>query len=224
MPLLPRGRLIFARRRSDNTLVGVLDVENGLRCDCLCPDCGLALIANQGRFRCHFSHSNGSRCFGMGVWHTAIRDSIASLSWIDFGPKTLVPRLGGRHRVIRGTAEAAVLGDEFRLDVLLELQSGFRVAVEVVDSNDIAGIKFLALQQECYQVLRIDVPAIRASMRGVPATADNLRSVVASFGGWQSWPTISAQAFQWPLALTRGRSNSFACNLMKWLGFELEFD
>lgn len=220
MPSLPRGRLIFARRRLNHILVGVLEVPNGLSCDCVCPECGSALIANQGRLRSHFSHSNGARGCGMGVWHAAIRDSIADLDWIDFGTAAPIPRLRGRHRVVRGSAEASVLGDEFRLDVLLELQSGFRVAVEVVDSTEIEGIKLAALQQESYQVLRIDAAAIRTIMHGAPPTARNLRSLVASSGGWQSWPSVTGEAFQWPLALPLDGSTGFLRKLVSCLEVE----
>jgi hypothetical protein len=113
-----------------------------------------------------------------------------------------------------------VLGDEFRLDVLLELQSGFRVAVEVVDSSEIEGIKLAALQQESYQVLRIDAAAIRTMMHSGAATAQNLHSLVASFGGWQSWPSVTGEAFQWPLALPLGGSTGFLRKLVSCLEVE----
>lgn len=48
---------------SDDRVVHITDVQNGIACRCLCPECGGALIARQGDIRAwHFAHVSGSEC------------------------------------------------------------------------------------------------------------------------------------------------------------------
>jgi len=204
MTLIPNGRMIFAHRRIDRAWVGVLDVRNGLSCDCICPECSAPLQARQGPIRrAYFAHAPGAAGCGMGWWHTVIRDSIAELRLIDLGRTTAIPRLRGQQRIVRAGREEQVLDGEFQLDVILWLQSGLKIAVEVVDTCDIEGIKFVALEQEGFQVLRIDVAAVQKAMQRLPATAENLKALLASSGGWQSWPQVRFAPVQEPLPLTQ---------------------
>lgn len=49
----------------DGKLVHISEVENGLRCGCVCPKCNAPLEANQGQKRSYFSHKPGySQCTG----------------------------------------------------------------------------------------------------------------------------------------------------------------
>ena len=198
----PNGRCTFAQRRVDRAWVGVLDVPKGLKCDCICPECGSALVARKGPVRsAHFSHPSQAGGCGMGFWHEVIRDSLAELSLIDLGRIDAVPRLSGQQRILCARREQSVLDGEYQLDVMLWLQSGLKVAVEVVDTCDIDGLKFVALEQEGFQVLRIDVAAVRKAMHHLPPTTENLKSLLASAGGWQSWPRVYEEPVQESLAL-----------------------
>lgn len=48
----------FGQRQSDAALVDVADVPRGKACGCVCPSCGLPLVARQGRDReWHFAHA-----------------------------------------------------------------------------------------------------------------------------------------------------------------------
>ncbi len=43
----------------NDKLVHVSEVENGLKCECLCPVCGDHLVAHQGKIKIpHFKHYN----------------------------------------------------------------------------------------------------------------------------------------------------------------------
>lgn len=58
-------KIPFGMRRSDSRMVAPELVSNGLSCDCVCSDCGLALIAKQGKIKeWHFAHASGAECSG----------------------------------------------------------------------------------------------------------------------------------------------------------------
>lgn len=49
----------------DGKLVHISQVDNGLNCGCVCPNCNAPLEANQGHLRSYFSHAPGySQCTG----------------------------------------------------------------------------------------------------------------------------------------------------------------
>lgn len=53
----------FGKRISDGLLVTADEVPRGAACDCICLDCGSALVAKQGTEReWHFAHARGADC------------------------------------------------------------------------------------------------------------------------------------------------------------------
>ena len=53
--------LLYALKNGE--LVGVDDVESGLKCECVCPACGERLVAKKGtKMMHHFSHYSGHNC------------------------------------------------------------------------------------------------------------------------------------------------------------------
>lgn len=53
--------LIYALK--DNSIVSISEVENGLKCGCICPACGEQLVAKKGKKRIHhFAHYSGNTC------------------------------------------------------------------------------------------------------------------------------------------------------------------
>lgn len=56
---------IIAVDKTTHQLRKVSDVENGMRCNCICSECGGALEACQGEYRQYFRHhSNDRKCTG----------------------------------------------------------------------------------------------------------------------------------------------------------------
>ena len=49
----------------DNVLTCISDVESGLKCGCICPQCHSVLIAHKGKKNIHhFKHYNSKECDG----------------------------------------------------------------------------------------------------------------------------------------------------------------
>jgi hypothetical protein len=81
----------------NNKLVHISDVESGLKCNCVCPSCGSALVARKGKkVMHHFAHYNTEECkYGYQTsLHMAAKDIISKAKklwipavYIDFGYK-----------------------------------------------------------------------------------------------------------------------------------------
>jgi hypothetical protein len=110
--------------------------------------------------------------------------------------------------------EVNVVGSEYRVDVLLQLQAGIQIALEVVDTHDISGLKLMSLLQEGFLVLRIDAKAVRHSMRNCRSTLSNLAHLLEGFGCWQTWPALIEPPQQLPLTL----SPRLPTSLLTWVG------
>ncbi|EII5671173.1 hypothetical protein LHO99_004639, partial [Vibrio parahaemolyticus] len=55
----------------------IRSVDNGLKCDCVCPDCLQPLVANQGNVKSwHFAHASNSSCKGESVIHRLAKQVI----------------------------------------------------------------------------------------------------------------------------------------------------
>lgn len=55
----------------DGDLVHVSMVEKGFKCECICPECKVPLIARKGPYKIHhFAHKGGSNCKGETLLHT----------------------------------------------------------------------------------------------------------------------------------------------------------
>lgn len=64
---------------SDGRLHHIDSVANGLKCNCVCPECGTKLVANQGdrkKKAHHFSHYSATSCDGESILHLAAKQAI----------------------------------------------------------------------------------------------------------------------------------------------------
>ncbi len=80
---------------SDGNLAHIDDVPNGLKCGCVCPSCGVPLVAKNGGSKMghHFAHSNGADCA------TGYQTSIHLLAKeiIQESKKIYIPTIGVWH-------------------------------------------------------------------------------------------------------------------------------
>lgn len=68
------GGSYFAQNPFGN-LVHVAEVPRGLRCECICLDCGKRMIARQGPVRTwHFAHYESTSCVGMTWLHRSAQE------------------------------------------------------------------------------------------------------------------------------------------------------
>jgi len=89
--------LIYALK--NKTIVSVADVESGIKCGCVCPACGGALIAKKGNKRTHhFAHYSRTNCeYGYETsLHLAAKDILSKTKKLVIPPVDLVFVNSGR--------------------------------------------------------------------------------------------------------------------------------
>ena len=78
--MLHNQNYLYAIGENDGKIVFIDDVENGLRCGCICSKCKEPLVAkNRGKTDRihHFAHKSDSKCSGETQAHLFAKDIIA---------------------------------------------------------------------------------------------------------------------------------------------------
>ena len=76
---------IYAILKENGKVVSIENVENGIKCGCICSKCGEPLIAKnypkKDRIK-HFAHSSGSLCSGETQAHLVAKEIISKNKYI----------------------------------------------------------------------------------------------------------------------------------------------
>ncbi|MDP4270690.1 MAG: competence protein CoiA family protein [Bacteroidota bacterium] len=151
-------------------LVSIDDVENGLACNCVCPNCGETLIARKGNIReHHFAHYKSDDCgwTGESVIHKIAKEIIANSRTIK-----LPNLIWSYNPVIAIYGERTILIDNVKLeqkigsiipDIIIETK-GRELLVEIKVSHGIDRNKFLKIKKLDIPTIEIDVKELVSSL------------------------------------------------------------
>ena len=122
------AKMIFARQIDTGKIVGIDDVESGLKCNCVCPHCGDILEARKGKIRVHhFAHSGkGETAF---CSETALH--LAAKEILKEERKILLPRLKIDDDIYHSCFEIMPDGYEFIYDTV-EVEKSIFVDNELI--------------------------------------------------------------------------------------------
>jgi len=159
----------------------ISEVENGKKCNCVCPDCGTVLIAKQGKYQAnHFAHSTQTTCQGMSALHKAAQQILEKAAFNN--QRLLLPPLTGDEMevdccgiphyqywkiqdndIVMGSAQQEVRFDSGRIiaDVVIFNSEGDKTAVEIHVTNkkkEIDKQKYTALEQEVIEIDLSELP------------------------------------------------------------------
>lgn len=156
----------------------IRSVDNGLKCDCVCPDCLQPLVANQGKVkRWHFSHASNAECKGESVIHRLAKQVI--LDAARSRKALLVSSNGGtvyeqdkdgivhskawyaperQYHIQQAEAEAK-LGSQI-VDVLCYNSNGNALAVEIFYTHKKSDVDVEKFAKNSVEAIEIDVSGI----------------------------------------------------------------
>lgn len=153
----------------------IRSVDNGLKCDCICPDCQQPLIANQGSVKSwHFAHASNSSCMGESVIHRLAKQVIVNAA--QSGLPLYISSNGGtvyeqdkdgivhskswyapeRQYHIQQAKEEVKLGSQI-VDVLCHDSSGNALAVEIFYTHKKSDVDIQKFAQNSVEAIEIDV-------------------------------------------------------------------
>ncbi|HCE1979068.1 TPA: competence protein CoiA family protein [Vibrio parahaemolyticus] len=156
----------------------IRSVDNGLKCDCVCPECKTPLVANQGSVkRWHFAHASNAECKGESVIHRVAKEVIVNSA--HSGLPLYICSNGGnvyesdkdgivhskswyapeRHYHIRQAKEEAKLGNQI-VDVLCHDKAGNALAVEIFYTHRKSNVDIEKFAKNSIEAIEIDVSGI----------------------------------------------------------------
>nr|WP_277813826.1 competence protein CoiA family protein [Vibrio parahaemolyticus] len=162
----------------DGTYKHIRSVENGLKCDCVCPDCQQPLVANQGNVKSwHFAHASNSSCKGESVIHRIAKQVIVNAA--QSGLPLYICSDGGtvyesdkdgivhskswyaperQYHIQQAEAEAK-LGSQI-VDVLCHDRKGNALAVEIFYTHKKSDVDIEKFAKNSVEVIEIDVSKV----------------------------------------------------------------
>ncbi|WP_341852596.1 competence protein CoiA family protein [Vibrio vulnificus] len=153
----------------------IRSVDNGLKCDCVCPDCLQPLVANQGSVkRWHFAHASNSSCSGESVIHRLAKQVIVNAA--QSGLPLYISSNGGtvyeqdkdgivhskswyapeRQYHIQQSEAEAKLGSQIA-DVLCHNKAGNALAVEIFYTHKKSDVDNEKFAKNSVEAIEIDV-------------------------------------------------------------------
>lgn len=203
-------KLIYGLRDGDP--VRISEVESGLECNCICPECKTPLIARKGQIRQHhFAHSSDTDCTG-GVE--------SSLHWVakkvlSVQKKIVLPRQLVRIKNERGrfpqhafrvtSAQVETKIGEIVPDVLIDIY-GITLAVEIFVTHKVD-------EKKADQFRKMGLPAIEIDLSGVDRELpeSDIARLVVGGGKHKSWVNFDPNEapnllFPTPLPIKRNKN------------------
>jgi len=181
----------------NGVLKHISEVENGLKCQCICPSCKSRLVARQGkRKKAHFAHYNSEECnagYETSI-HLLAKEILLNEKRIRV-PKVEMPCNGNDNRGLISEPkdiELEKVALEERLgsiipDVLVESR-GKKLIVEIFVTHKVDEEKQLTVQQMGISALEIDLSRIHTEI-----TYDELRDILLNQIDNKKWIFNNAQ-------------------------------
>ena len=163
-----RWHSVVAERR-DGTSVHVTEVENGLKCNCLCTDCHQPVVAHQGNINAkHFQHYRKTNCNPSpeSDLHRFAKEILSEKPYLylpegtaKVGSKSTNLFMGGRCKFVEAKIEAAI--GNVTPDLILTKADGKRLHVEIYVRHRCDDEKIAKLKTRNLDTIEIDLSDIR---------------------------------------------------------------
>jgi hypothetical protein len=161
------AELLFGQR-ADGRIVSIFNVESGLRCACVCPQCGGRLVAKKGALKAHhFAHAAEIDC--PGAYETTLH-KLGKQVILDVGkvmiPSVVVYYLEYEKLVYPASwatfdrVEKEIKWPDFQPDILAQWRSR-RLAVEIKVTHACEREKIEAVWRSGLAMMEIDLSGVK---------------------------------------------------------------
>ena len=169
----------------------ISEVENGLKCACICPACGGALIAKQGKVvEHHFAHASGDECQHAveTALHLAAKDILAVRKEFVLPAVEIHFPHTSRHTVIAPERRYLIESVEVERklgsiipDVIVRI-NGRELLVEVTVTHGVDKDKLRKIRELCVSCVEIDLSDAEREL-----TRDELEKIVVDGTRQKRW-------------------------------------
>ena len=189
---MSKKALLLTYALKNNNIVSIDDVESGLKCGCVCPACGEALVAKKGtKMIHHFAHHAGNTCeYGYeSSLHLAAKEILSQSRTITI-PAVYLDFSGSYKESILISPVKEIQIDKVELekhfdDIIPDIvvYSGSRLLfVEIYVTHRIDESKLKKIKKEGISTIEIDL-----SQKDSTITQEELRSVLLSDSEEKCW-------------------------------------
>jgi len=159
-------------RRADGSIVHVSEVERGLACACVCPACGIDIVAHKRKRQHHFKHySNSAGCtYGPETnAHYFAKRLLEREKWITVPARVTVDDDGVRHEVQAARRmdfdEVLIEPREGRIiPDLIVTKDGHRLFIEIFVTHRCDDEKIAYIRGRDTSAIEIDLSGFRTSL------------------------------------------------------------
>ena len=129
------AKMIFAKQKDTGKIVGIDEVEKGLACNCVCPNCGAVLEARKGKIRVHhFKHHDAQET--MACYEDAFRVATKK-AFSEAGEINLpINRLNEKNEVVNEVFPFKYSSVEI-LNSVKRSGNGLEILVELKNEKDV---------------------------------------------------------------------------------------
>lgn len=190
MKVKGHSNLIYAIK--DGEIVGIQEVESGLKCGCCCPACGEVLVAKKGeKMMHHFSHYAGHNCeYGYETsLHLAAKDILSKANKMVLPPVCVdFPDSYKKSEKICDSVEIEIEKVELERrynDVIPDIvvyAGGRQLFVEIYVTHAIDDIKFQKIKDANISTIEIDL-----SKTSEDITVETLSEILLSNSEEKKW-------------------------------------
>jgi len=154
----------FALRQSDGRYVEASEVQSGLACGCICPQCGTNLVARHKRRsqrRSHFAHITKLNC--EGAWETVLHKTAKQIVGEVFKINFRFGDSGFRYEYQYDEAHVEKSFAGFVPDVTTRLE-GIPLLIEILVTHEVDESKEEKIRRAKVTCVEIDLSKVRRTI------------------------------------------------------------
>lgn len=156
--------LIYGLKNGE--LVHIDKVENGIQCNCVCPNCKSKLIAKNGGnvLVHHFAHLNNADCHGYGetIIHKLAKKIIGERMYIDLPQYNFKNKFIPQSRLKIVKIEFEKKMEDIVPDIYVELENKEKYGIEIFYSHKVDEIKRKKIEKLRINVIEIDLSSLNS--------------------------------------------------------------
>ena len=181
--------LRWALDKDSKELVDIVNVERGIKCNCVCPACGIQLVAHKAEITHHFKHYRKEECIS-GIEtaiHLKAKEIIASAKQIKLPSLSVNKSIGEFNSFISILTPKVISLDYVRIEKkegkiipdIIATHKGKRLLIEIAVTHFVDRKKQKRIREQGISCIEIDLSKLHNSTTNITDT-ELVKSIIES--------------------------------------------